>query len=123
MYLFFDTETTGLPTNSALSHTKIDNWPHLVSIAWILCDDNRKIHSIKKYIIKPDGWKIPSAATKVHGISTEQAEKEVDEIIKIQATDKERLQIADYIIVNETEEDFINLRKRIEEIHIELWDL
>jgi len=76
MYLFFDTETAGLPVNPAVSHTDIDNWPRLVSIAWILCDDNRKIHEIEKYIVRPNGWVIPKAAADVHGISTEKATAE-----------------------------------------------
>lgn len=73
MYLFFDTETTGLPKNSELHYNVTDNWPRLVSIAWILCDDNRKIVEIEKHIVRPNGWIIPSDASKVHGITTERA--------------------------------------------------
>lgn len=83
MYLFFDCETNGLIEGRDPSHTQTDKIPRLVSIAWILCDDKRKIHSIKKYIIKPDGWKIPTAATKVHGITTEMAEQEGTDIVTV----------------------------------------
>jgi DNA polymerase III epsilon subunit-like protein len=40
MYLFFDTETSGLPKNPQLSHTEVDNWPRLVQIAWVLFSKN-----------------------------------------------------------------------------------
>lgn len=73
MYLFFDTETTGLPINSYLPHTAIENWPRLVSIAWILCDENRKILENEKFIIKPDEFEIPESASIIHGITTERA--------------------------------------------------
>ena len=38
-YLFIDTETTVLPKDDKLSPMIVDNWPRLVSLAYILCDD------------------------------------------------------------------------------------
>lgn len=73
MYLFFDTETSGLPKDPTLSHTVLDNWPRLVQIAWVLCDDEKNVIEKKVYTVKPDGFVIPEGATKVHGISTEKA--------------------------------------------------
>ena len=35
MYLFFDTETTGLPRRWNAPVTDVDNWPRLVQLAWI----------------------------------------------------------------------------------------
>ena len=35
-YLFFDTETTGLPKNWKAPVTDTENWPRIVQIAWIL---------------------------------------------------------------------------------------
>ena len=74
-YLFFDTETTGLlptcndPINNAL------RFPRIVQLSWDFCDVE------KDYIIKPDGWVIPEAASRVHGITTAKA-KEVGIPIK-----------------------------------------
>lgn len=69
-YLFFDTETTGLPKyyDEPASNTK--NWPRLVQLAWILTDENGKQLSSHCKIIKPDGFSIPFDAEEVHGIST-----------------------------------------------------
>ena len=42
MYLFFDTETTGLPKNWKAPVTDIDNWPRMIQIGWLLSDENGK---------------------------------------------------------------------------------
>jgi len=76
MYLFFDTETTGLPKNWSAPITDIDNWPRLVQLAWLLYDSkNQEIKSANRIII-PEGFTIPTEASNVHGISTERARKE-----------------------------------------------
>lgn len=73
MYLFFDTETTGLPRNWKAPVTDLNNWPRLVQLAWLHYDkDGNKIGG-NNYIIKPNDFTIPSDASKVHGISTERA--------------------------------------------------
>lgn len=73
MYLFFDTETTGLPKNWKAPITDLDNWPRLVQLAWLVYDTDEKIISQGNLIIKPDNFTIPIEAEKVHGISTEKA--------------------------------------------------
>jgi DNA polymerase III epsilon subunit-like protein len=76
MYLFFDTETTGLPRNWKAPVTDVNNWPRLVQLAYLLYDyDGNKI-SDGDYIIKPVGFTIPAEATKIHGITHERAIKE-----------------------------------------------
>jgi len=42
MYLFFDTETTGLPRNWNAPVHNTQNWPRMVQIAWIIYDDGGK---------------------------------------------------------------------------------
>jgi hypothetical protein len=36
MYLFIDTETTGLPKNYKAPLHDLSNWPRLIQIAWLL---------------------------------------------------------------------------------------
>ncbi|MCK4891974.1 MAG: 3'-5' exonuclease, partial [Candidatus Pacebacteria bacterium] len=75
MYLFLDTETTGLPKRWDAATSDLENWPRLVQIAWIYCDHaGNKILS-KSKIIKPEGFIIPNESSKVHGITTEIAKK------------------------------------------------
>jgi DNA polymerase-3 subunit alpha len=76
MYLIFDTETTGLPQNYSAPLTDFDNWPRCVQLAWQLHDETGKVVSSGDYIVKPDGFTIPFNSEKVHGISTERANKE-----------------------------------------------
>ena len=59
MFLFFDTETTGLPQRWNAPVTNVDNWPRLVQLAWIMCDDKGNIIEERSDIIKPEGFSIP----------------------------------------------------------------
>lgn len=76
MYLFFDTETTGLPKNYKAPVTDLNNWPRMIQIAWLLCDENGNQIEKSSNIITPEGFEIPIAASNVHGISTEKALEE-----------------------------------------------
>jgi len=76
MYLFFDTETTGLPKDWKAPISDLDNWPRLVQIAWSHYDSSGNKISDNSYIIKPQGFVIPSYASSVHHISTEKALRE-----------------------------------------------
>ncbi len=73
MYLFFDTETTGLPRTYRDSITDLENWPRVVQIAWLTYNKSGKLLSENDYIIKPEGFVIPKEATKIHGITTKKA--------------------------------------------------
>ena len=76
MYLFFDTETTGLPRNYKAPVTDLNNWPRLVQLAFLFYDTDGNIISGGDFIIKPDGFTIPKDASRIHGISTERALEE-----------------------------------------------
>ena len=76
MYLIFDTETTGLPKNWKAPITDSDNWPRCVQLAWQLHDEMGELIEVKNFIIKPEGYDIPFNAAKIHGITTERAEKQ-----------------------------------------------
>jgi DNA polymerase III epsilon subunit-like protein len=70
--LYFDTETTGLPKTKEPANKRPDNWPHIVSIAWIV-DDNGVKHE-KYFVVKPR-WVITEDSIKVHNITQDIAEK------------------------------------------------
>lgn len=76
MYLFFDTETTGLPRNWNAPLSDLDNWPRLVQIAWLQYDNKRRKLLERNYIIKPEGFTIPPDASQVHGITTTRAKRD-----------------------------------------------
>lgn len=76
MYLFFDTETNGLPKNWKAPVSDLLNWPRLVQIAWILFDKTGNEIERNDHIVKPNGFTIPNQASSVHGITTERANLE-----------------------------------------------
>ncbi len=76
MITLFDTETTGLPKNYKATVTDLKNWPRMIQIAWLSYDYNQKMIDEKCFIIKPVGFKIPTEASDIHGITNEMALKE-----------------------------------------------
>ena len=70
---FFDTETTGLPRSWNAPLRDLDNWPRLVQLAWLLCDEAGNELASASRSIRPQGYVIPSEAARIHGITTERA--------------------------------------------------
>ncbi len=64
--------------------TDLENWPRIIQLAWEYADETGQVHDTQKFLIKPDGWEIPSTATHgekakfwiENGFSTEQNEAE-----------------------------------------------
>lgn len=73
MILFFDVETTGLPTRRNAHYSDLDVWPRIVSISWALFHDGDSMVKQHHTIIQPDGFIIPEAAVRVHRITTKRA--------------------------------------------------
>lgn len=86
MYLFLDTETTGLPIRWSAPATDLQNWPRLVQLAWILFDKDGAELEARDMIVKPEGFAIPKSASEIHGITTERAASEG--VLIIQALDE-----------------------------------
>jgi len=72
-YLFFDTETIGLPHDYEAPPTDTANWPRMVQLSWILTDNQGNVLSSYDFIIRPEGFVIPDEAASIHGITTEKA--------------------------------------------------
>lgn len=73
MYLIFDTETTGLPKNYNAPASDSENWPRLVQLAWQLHDKTGKLIEADSFLVKPEGFTIPPGVSALHGITTEKA--------------------------------------------------
>jgi DNA polymerase-3 subunit epsilon len=73
MYLFFDTETTGIPKNRKAPVSDSRNWPRLVQLAWLMTDERGAEFKSAEYIIKPQGFSIPKEASRIHGITDDLA--------------------------------------------------
>ena len=73
MYLIFDCETTGLPKNWRAPISDVDNWPRVIQIAWMLCDETDRTIESKVHLVQPDGFIIPPEVQRIHGITTAHA--------------------------------------------------
>ncbi|MFH1559029.1 MAG: 3'-5' exonuclease [Patescibacteria group bacterium] len=76
MYLFFDTETNGLPKSWNAHVHDLDNWPRMIQLAWAHYDENKNKLAEHCYIIKPEGFEIGEETAKINRITQERAEKE-----------------------------------------------
>ena len=73
MYLFLDTETTGLPARFDAPASDSANWPRMVQIAFLRCNKSGKVIEKGNHIIRPEGFTIPEEVVRIHGISTRKA--------------------------------------------------
>lgn len=74
-YLFFDTETSGLPRQMDAPVARLENWPRVVQLAWILTDFQGRVISQRQYLIQPTGWRMQPGALRVHGITLAHARR------------------------------------------------
>lgn len=77
MYLFFDTETNGLPKNYKGSPKDLDNWPRVIQLAWAAFDKDAQLIKSACNLIRPNGWTIPKEKFWIdNGYSTEKSLEE-----------------------------------------------
>lgn len=103
--LFLDTETTGLPTDFYASYKDVENWPRLVQCSWILEDNETNEVTENDFIIKPDGFIIPFAATKIHHITQGRAERNGKPIESVLSKFELDLLKADLLVAHNIEFD------------------
>ncbi len=97
-YLFFDTETTGLPRDYEAPASDTLNWPRMVQLSWILTDSQGNVLSVHDCIVRPDGFEIPEQAASIHGISTERAMREGAPLDSVLTVFLQTLDSAEYIV-------------------------
>jgi DNA polymerase III epsilon subunit-like protein len=121
MYLFFDTETTGLPADWKAPVEKVDNWPRMVQIAWIIFDNHGKELESRNHIIIPEGYHIPKESSLVHGITDEIAKECGQELLGVLNSFKKVTDDSDYLVAHNMsfDEKIVGaemIRKHIENI-------
>ena len=100
MYLFFDTETTGLPRNWKAPVSNSSNWPRMVQLAWLIYDETGNRIDGEDFIIIPEGFTIPAEASKVHGITTERAHKDGYELDYVLQVFADQIEKADSLVAH-----------------------
>lgn len=73
MYLFFDTETSGMIERTL--PPEHESQPRLVQLGLILTDEKLEAQAEISVLVRPDGATFDSGAVKVHGISEEHADR------------------------------------------------
>ena len=82
-YLFFDTETTGLPLDNNAPSSDVDNWPRLVQLGWIITNPQGDVLSSVNRLIIPIDFEIDENATRIHHISQTKAREYGDPLIDV----------------------------------------
>lgn len=83
MYVFFDTETTGLPRKWRAPVTDLENWPRMVQIAWLSYSGDGAKTGEGSFIIKPEGYIIPDVVARIHGVTTMRALSEGEDLTQV----------------------------------------
>lgn len=91
-YLFFDTETTGLPRDYRAPLDNFANWPRIVELCYATIDTRWVC------VAKPDGWEIPAEVSRIHG--TEEALKIGQPVKDILAAFAEAVAKADVLVAH-----------------------
>ena len=100
-FLFFDTETTGLPVRWGASTEDLDNWPRIIQLAFIVADEDGTELFRYKELIKPDGWVIPKEDFWIdNGFSTEENEEKGVPIFEALRALQDNLKIVDYKVAH-----------------------
>jgi len=124
MYLFFDTETTGLPKNWKAPVEDIDNWPRLVQIGWVLTNNVGERIETQDFIVKPEGFTIPTVASNVHRITTERAMAEGRDLKEILNQFNALISESDFIVAHNIafDEKIIGAEFLRNDISTEFWN-
>jgi len=101
--LVIDTETTGLPADMNAPYTDTDNWPHMLSIAWVMYTaEGEQIRRQSFYIGPRPG--VTNRAIHINGITDEKlAEGSAADIVLIELAME--MNSADMIIAHNVEFD------------------
>ncbi|MDH3004263.1 MAG: DNA polymerase III subunit alpha [Candidatus Shikimatogenerans sp. JK-2022] len=84
MFLFLDTETTGLPINNIFKKKDIYKWPRLIQISWQMYNKYGKLIYNNNYYIKlKRKYKISLPSFYIHGINKKFLKKNGNNIKKI----------------------------------------
>jgi DNA polymerase-3 subunit epsilon len=105
VFLFFDTETTGLPKDYKAPESDLTNWPRMVQLAYLLYDQKIGIVSKGNYIIKPIGFDIPLESSRIHGITKDRALRDGTDLTVVLDTFNSMLIKADYLVAHNIDFD------------------
>ncbi len=98
-YLFFDTETNGVPKNYKAPYTDTDNWPRLLQLGFLLTTEMETRLMSGNILIQPTFDLNPQAA-ETHGLTIERLQGEGMPIKKAMEIFYHAIDAADVIIAH-----------------------
>jgi len=111
--VFFDTETSGLLCRFDLQPQDYRRIPRMVQLAYQVHEFDHDLSSLRvakiNRIIKPEGYEIPVEASNIHGITTERAMLEGQELYHVLARFSQDCQDADLIVCHNVNFDMMIL--------------
>jgi DNA polymerase-3 subunit epsilon len=106
MYLFFDVETNGLPLDWKAPLTDLNNWPEVLQLALVLCDDSGEEVQRNSWYVKPEkGFKLNENAAEINKITLETLEEKGVPIEEILAQFALAVEKAEQIVAHNIEFD------------------
>ena len=108
-YLIFDTETTG--TNKAKDR--------IVQIAWFLTNDEEESIERVCHVIKPSGFNIPEASTRIHGVTDKFAQRNGCDLAETLRAFVRAAKQSDYLVGHNIDFDISILRNDLKAAGIE----
>jgi DNA polymerase III subunit alpha len=93
MYVILDTETTGLP------------WTSIVQIAWQCYNPLGELVEFKNFLVKPEEFDLTFKSTKIHGITTEKAKSEGEDLFFVLNCLEQALENSKFVIGHNIEFD------------------
>ncbi|MBK9462054.1 MAG: 3'-5' exonuclease [Sphingobacteriales bacterium] len=100
MYLFFDTETTGLPRNWKAPASDTNNWPRMVQLAWMYYDTEGTLLASGNHIIRPVGYVIPADVAQIHGITHSRALQEGEDLQTVLSNFEKMIAETNYLVAH-----------------------
>jgi DNA polymerase-3 subunit epsilon len=89
-----------LPKSWKASVTDLNNWPRLVQIAFLLYDNDGNLMSPGDFLIKPNRFTIPTDASRIHGVTTDRANREGHAITTVLQEFDNHISKANYLIAH-----------------------
>ncbi|MGN0236086.1 MAG: leucine-rich repeat protein [Paludibacteraceae bacterium] len=106
-YLFFDTETNGLPYNYKAGIENTNNWPRLLQVGWIMTDERGNVLKSRTKWRYPNGFSVDSEVTKLTGITTDQLRRDGDDISSILREFMQDVENAEILVGHNIEYDMM----------------
>ncbi len=70
-YLFIDTETSGMPKRWSVSTQKVDQWPYILQIAWVIYAKTGEKVLFRNFYINAGNIAIDEQSLQLHGITAQ----------------------------------------------------